>query len=248
MFDVNLAILSLIQDDESSIPFIILTIVIFAYVFYAKNKEFIKEVAQLDPSTKMSVRMFRFLHKHSIKIIYIFFISFFVYLKYDNLIPVTASMSDLKGIKQRIAIYDKLYEYKRSVPDYLDDPGRHRGGFFNYLFEWDKKPTYSEAVYLKEYLTKVFTCYDELLKSNKICRKKYSGSLLTDRNLKEALDIMYPVNHMIKLIGKDPNKKLSEFDEVDYLIPWTLKQYFGCPENNKIVNKKDVKLTRENNS
>lgn len=236
MFNVDIAVSSLILDSDSSVFFTVVTILFFLYISYIKDKEAFEKSLELDNPVNSMGRIKNMLFRHYVKLLGLIIIIFVIFLKYDSLVPVTDPMTSLVGVKQRIAVYEKLYDYKQNVPPYWEVYERKRGGFLSYVFEWYKKPTSTEIVYLKEYLVKVFDCYDRLLKDKKICSKNYGKHFFDNVILMEALDVMRPVNYMLKKSNINSDNNNSESEEINDTIGRVLEYYFACP-NNKSTDK-----------
>ena len=207
------------------------------FVFYVLDRDAVKNHADkyiTEENKKWTVLHFIFRQRY--KLLIISTCIGMMTLKYIFLVEVTEPVSSIKGMKQRVDIYNKLIEYKNDIDDNRYERKRkvHIPGMNQLLF-WYEKPTLSEIHHLEEYLIKFFTIYDKLLKERKISIENDSFNIPS--NLKNtrsnAIQALKPVNNLIRRID---SKKVKD---PDLFIEVALRYYFGYPKKLKDIYNSD---------
>ena len=233
MFSANEAVYSLVYYDLFDFEWIILGLLVFGICYYAANKKIVARYATLNQENNLMSRVKSNICKRSVKLFTATILLFYVYSKTQNLIEINQPLSNLKGVQQRIAVLEKLDAYQDHIPFYNDHFGYHRGGFLNVIGFWDEKPTKTEMIYLKEYLSKIFDTYEELLNKNKVCSsKRYPETASIYVRRKEVLRLSQNLKKFSYNLNSDNKADLELINNTDLLIKRALENYFECREHN----------------
>lgn len=184
--------------------------------FHADWSFVISEVRKIlmDTAIKDSKKSYcrRWVEIHQFKSFAIMFISGLLFFKWLWLVNVSASLSGVEGLHQRLEVFKKFNSY-------LEDSNTHhtRGNQFKFLINWPGKPTTRELEGLKELVELSNNLAGSMVELNQICKKNFSKYSKFDERL-------IPVAAIDEYIAE--NKDLS--NETSELVKEAFEEKFKC--------------------